>query len=751
MPLWILTPFILMTQVGLSQSATDSGHGDTGWNHWRGPEENGTSRETSLPDDWSAEGRNLLWTYDISGGGTPVVANERVFVFGYRGEGPDLQEVLLCLNAQTGERIWERRFSDFLSDIVYNRYAIGSPAIDTETGNVYLLTSAGLLLGYSRDGEALWERSMMEEFGRLSFPNGRTGSPSIAGDLVIVHGITAAWGRLGPARDRYYAFEKKTGDLVWASQPGVQPKDSSFTPLTFGWLDGRRVFYSGTGCGNVVCVDVFTGQPLWRFQLSRGGINSAVLLVGEDRVVAIHGKENLDTSAIGGMVSLKIPRKIPEGAKLPLVLGEEAVLWRNELESFTSSPVLHGDRIYQIVRTGELKSVDLITGNVEWSMKLSQDQLHASPLWADEKLYVPMLDGGFYIIRPGERDAEVISKVQLEGNCIGAPAAYGGRVFVLTKKKLYCIGSVERPVARESARPVLIRSKRPSALQIVPAEFAGSPGSSIELFTVEWSDFGGIRKLEQPFAWSGLNSKTGVIDSSGRLTIQRDAPVSTINLTAESKDRRGRVRGRILPSLPFSEDFNSSHLTENSPKGYAFSYPPAPWLGARLRWQIIEHGGDRVLANTLERVLFQRTTTFIGHPDMKDYIMQADVMSDGNRRVLSNIGIINQRYNASLIGNWQILEIVSNHDRLKVSVPFEFRASVWYRLKMKVETEADGSGVIRAKAWERSLPEPDDWTIEAPHKNAHRNGSPGLYAFSPQSQKRVYVDNIVVTPNGRKE
>ena len=283
-------------------------------------------------------------------------------MFGYRGEGPELQEVLLCLNARNGERIWERRFSDFLSDIVYNRYAIGSPAIDPETGNVYLLSSAGLLLGYSRDGEALWERSMMEEFGRLTFPNGRTGSPSIAGDLVIVHGITAAWGRLGPARDRYYAFEKKTGDLVWASQPGVQPKDSSFTPLTFGWLDGRRVFYSGTGCGNVVCVDVLTGQPLWRYQLSRGGINSAVLLAGEDRVVAIHGKENLDTSAIGGMVALKIPQKIPEDTKLPLVLGNEAVLWRNELESFTSSPVLHGDRIYQIVRTGELKSVDLYSG-----------------------------------------------------------------------------------------------------------------------------------------------------------------------------------------------------------------------------------------------------------------------------------------------------------------------------------------------------------------------------------------------------
>jgi hypothetical protein len=58
----------------------------------------------------------------------------------------------------------------------------------------------------------------------------------------------------------------------------------------------------------------------------------------------------------------------------------------------------------------------------------------------------------------------------------------------------------------------------------------------------------------------------------------------------------------------------------------------------------------------------------------------------------------------------------------------------------------DGSGVVRAKAWENGADEPDAWTIEVPHRNAHANGSPGLFGFSPQ-EMRVYIDNVSVTQN----
>ena len=197
-----------------------------------------------------------------------------------KAQDSNLQQVLRCVEADSGRKIWEQRFNDFLSDTVYDRYSIGSPVIDRETGNVYVLTTAGEFVAFTGDGERLWEHSMMEDYGRLTFPNGRVGSPVIDDDLVIVRGITSNWGLQGQAADRFYAFDKKTGEIVWASTPGaIPPKDSSFSTPILAWENGRRVFYCGTGDGSIVCVNARTGDPIWRYQISAGGVNGTLLLL----------------------------------------------------------------------------------------------------------------------------------------------------------------------------------------------------------------------------------------------------------------------------------------------------------------------------------------------------------------------------------------------------------------------------------------------------------------------------------------
>jgi len=70
----------------------------------------------------------------------------------------------------------------------------------------------------------------------------------------------------------------------------------------------------------------------------------------------------------------------------------------------------------------------------------------------------------------------------------------------------------------------------------------------------------------------------------------------------------------------------------------------------------------------------------------------------------------------------------------------------WYRLKSQVDIAADGSGVVKAKAWKKGEEEPAAWTIEVAHKHAHAEGAPGLFSFTPQEQ-RAWIDNIAVTPN----
>jgi hypothetical protein len=154
-----------------------------------------------------------------------------------------------------------------------------------------------------------------------------------------------------------------------------------------------------------------------------------------------------------------------------------------------------------------------------------------------------------------------------------------------------------------------------------------------------------------------------------------------------------------------------------------------------------------VLARTLDRPLFQRTISMIGDPRQSNYTMTVDVRTDGNRRTMSAGGMINQRYAIVLKGNHQQLEISSNEELIKENARFRWKAGIWYRVKSRVDANPDGSGVVRAKAWQRDAPEPEGWLLEVNVPNVNHSGSPGLYGFTPQSRFRVYLDNITITPN----
>lgn len=729
------------------------------WLFWRGPDGNGVSKQTNLPDLLSLEKESLLWTHEIQGGGVPVIAGGRAYQFGYYGVEDELQEALVCFDAASGNVLWERTHSDFISDIVYNRYGVGAPCVDPASGNVYFQTSPGLLIGYDSEGNKLWERSLMEELARLTFPNGRTGGPCVDGNLVIIHAITANWGKQGPARDRFYAFDKDTGDLVWSSTPGITPKDSSFSPLTFEDLpSGRRVFYSGTGCGHVVCIDARTGQPLWRFQMSYGGVNSGVV-IHKDTIIAVHGKENTDSSTIGRMVAIQKPTSLPSLGEEIIILDRESEVWRNNaMEAFTSTPVYKDNRLYTTIKRGELICSDAENGEEIWTLKLAPDQVHASPTWADGKLYVPMFDGKVSVVKDKGDEGEIISQVQLEGSCLAAPSVAHGRVFVQSKKRLYCFGSDQVAPAFVSQQTVTPSSNTQAvSLQVVPAEFSLKSGNSLA-FKVFSLDKNGrrIEEVKEGLSWEKWIPPTAKvqsevdaeISSDGILVAEQDARLSAGALRVSKEGISGITRGRILQDLPYLENFEEGFsLTQKSSDDIPFSYAPLSWLGARMRWQVQNFQGNLVAGNTLDRVLFQRAINFVGHKDMSNYTAEADVMTDGDRRTKSNIGLINQRYIFALIGNSQKLEVISNYDRFRHSVPFSFKTNIWYKLKTRVDILKDGTGMIRAKAWIKSSDEPDAWTIEVPHAVPHLHGAPGVYAMSPQSKKKVYFDNLSINYN----
>ncbi len=754
----MITPRSFFVLASLALSGTMFAQGSppkaSGFLSWRGPDQSGVVPGKGYPEKWKPNGENHLWSYDIKGGGTPVIANGKLYAFGYYDNPKDLsdvQETLLCLDATTGKMEWERRFSDYISDVVYNRYGVGSPIVDALTGNVYLQSSNGRLMAFTGDGKPLWEHSLIEELARLTFPNGRTGSLGLDGPLVIAHIVTANWGLTGPARDRLYAFDKLTGELVWWSTPGTVPDDSSFAMPVFADLEGHRVSYTGHGCGNLAAVDVRTGKPLWRFQFAKGGINSQILKYGDDKIIAIHGKENIDVAGKGRLVCIKVP--ITYNAGDQILLKPEVEVWRNdEHVAFTSSPVLVDDRVYSTIATGNLICVDAKTGKTLWKKKLGPDQLHASPAYADGKLYIPLADGKFFILKPGDKDAEVLTEVNLHVPCLGTPALWAGKVYLMTKDGLHCFGDKEGVFVPGAAAPAPPAPGAVTQIQIVPAEFALSPGAS-QKFTIWGLDAKGrrVEKLEGA-QWEAFIPATARVKAKGDAKFEGDtvvagpdAKLSAGAFKATIDGMSATCRGRVVANVGYAEDFEGVELKMKNTAGEAVAFPPLPWLGARIKWHVLEKDGGQVIANRLDNVLFQRTMNFFGDPEMKNYILEADVATDGNRRVMSTIGLVNQRYLITLDGGNRILEVSSNHERVKKNVKYRITPNTWYHLKTHVQRSAEGSGAVRAKVWPRAEKEPEAWTIEVPLKNVHEKGAPAVFAFSPQAQKRVYIDNIKIS------
>lgn len=768
----------------------------SGWLTWRGPTQDSVSTEKGLPTKLDAKA--VLWTAGLPGQSTPVIADGRLYINGIIGAGENLQEATACFDAETGKLLWEDRDNDFLSDIIYRRYSTSAPTVDPETGNVYVQGTQGIFKAFTRDGKRLWAHSLMEEFGRMTFPNGRTASPFVDAELVITRCITAAWGAYGPPGDRFYAFDKRTGELIWQSSPVDRPQDPSFSQPFLDWWGGRRVLYAAGGDSSIFSMDVRTGQPLWRFTFAKagakGGVNAAVVRRG-DRLIAVHESENLDSSEIGRLASFRIPQpeevKPTNNAVAQVFETKSREAWRQpSVGSLASSPVIVGDVIYEVTGTGDLAAVELASGKLLWKRKLGIEQRQSTPFYADGYLYVAMYiaadsveaaaqgggdsggNGDLFVLKPSREGCEEISKLRLEGRCFGSPVGYNGKLYVQTDKKLYCFGKAgpNPGLARHPAPAAWPKPGPAAALQAIPFEVLLTPGEarplrvrlvdakglvvqeSVDPKAVKWEIFIPPTALVK----STLN---GTFDSEGRLVADK-TPIPSAGVfkgtytTADGIPVTGFVKGRVLTGAPVAmdfEEFELSNTTTNTVEpATAFAYPPLPWNACRFKFEVRNQPMDgkpnKALVKTIDNKLLQRGLVFIGPDTLSNYTIQADVLSEGNRRKMSEVGLVNQRYAVILKGNSQEIEINSNLERFRRSTPFKWLANTWYTLKVRVDLQADGSGVIRAKAWKRGDPEPAGWTAEVPDPLAHRQGSPGFFGFSPQDQ-RVAIDNIVVTPN----
>ena len=131
------------------------------WGSFLGPTHDGVSRETKLNLSWDAHGPKLLWSLPRgSGYASPAIVGGKL-VYQHRVGDEDVIE---CLDAITGSRLWYRAFATQYEDRYgYNNGPRSSPVIDGD--QVYAYNSLGVLRCLAlADGVSRWSRDLTADY-----------------------------------------------------------------------------------------------------------------------------------------------------------------------------------------------------------------------------------------------------------------------------------------------------------------------------------------------------------------------------------------------------------------------------------------------------------------------------------------------------------------------------------------------------------------------------------------------------------
>ena len=543
----------------------------------------------------------------------------------------------------------------------------------SRTGNIYALGVGATVVALTKDGKLLWERSIGEEFAAFTTHGGRTMSPLIDGDLVIVSSAVSNWGTMANRALRFIALDKRTGDIVYVATPGGRPYDTAYPSPLIATINGTRLLISGNGDGGVHAIKPQTGEKVWSFIAAKRAINTGVVVNGNNVIVS-HGDENLDSSELGMIAAI-------DGGQMGDI---KQTKWAVKgLQFGFSSPIIDGDRVYQIENGSKLRAFDVETGKELWRQDLGTVQ-KAPPVLADGKIYVGTESGKFFILRPGRsrRDAERSRAAdQHEQRAAGrrhAGAGAGWRRDFARPRLL----RVERCACTRSGRR---RPKRLSGWAIdEPAvkarRCAGVPPGVADRARAEARADGqaarpAVRR-RGPFSARGREGDLVARWSQGhghRRHVRRGAgPDEQAGLHPRDVGRaEGRSARACRPPAAVDRDVRVVCGCALFRRAGSTRSP------ASSRWR--RSTARRCFRSPPDETIFQRLRMFIGPVDWSNYTVEADVRVNTRRRQMGDIGITAQRYSLVLYGNTQKLKLEPWEPETErtVTVPFTWKPDKW--------------------------------------------------------------------------
>lgn len=587
---------LVLTFIGFAYLTSNAVGSD--WTYWRGPQMNGVSTEKNLPEEWDpagGEGSNVVWKQDIGSRSTPVYMHGRLYMI--CADKPDVPEEegerVVCLDAKTGEMLWDYRFNVYLSDVPRERIGwscvVAAPnQEDPSKSRVFAHGVCGYFCCLNaQTGELQWDKSLHEEFGFLSTYGGRTNFPIVHENNVICSAVVIGWGEQAKPTHRFMAFDQRNGEPVWSSGTRVFPHWTTYSGPVLCTLGGKAAIVVGSGDGGVHAMEPRTGRLIWSHFFSKSGVNCTPLVV-DDKVYIGHSEENIGSNTMGAMICLD--------GTLTGDTSDTPPLWKiDELGVGRSTPFMIEDRLYVVDDQGKMFILDPETGE-QIARKPLGTMMRSSPLYADGKIYLGTADGRWAILRPSEKGVDIVSRGRLARGeeCHGSAIAADGRVFFPTTDAMYCLAKQDAaPEAADLVPEVLANEAppddmTPAVLQVTPVEsllMTDASRGDAQAYSVRmYNDQGQFVGMAKP------DEIELTIEGPGEIAIEegKDAqrrwtytvgPEQTEQAAVIVKAKLGAAEGsariRVIPDLDWSYDFDNGEV-------------PVTWVGMRYRHIVID-------------------------------------------------------------------------------------------------------------------------------------------------------------------
>ncbi len=380
------------------------------WPQWRGPNRDGISKETGLLKSWPASGPKILWRAASGEGYSGIsIANGRAYTM--YGQGSD--ELLVCLDANTGKEIWRFR----MDSQFYNDQGNGPRSTPTVDGNLVFVQGAKSTLYAVRadNGQKVWGIDLKKEYGAKIPTWGVSTSPLVEGDLVLVD----VGGKSGYS---ICAFNKTTGKLVWNSQTD-DPGYSAAIAITANGLR-QAVFFTGSAAVSVSPKD---GKMFWRYPWQTSyEVNAATpIFIPQDKVFISSGY------GVGAAV-LRI-----QGTNGSL--NVEPVWKSRVMKNHWASSILHQGYIYGF-DDAILTCINANTGEQKWQQRGFQK---GSLIYADGHLIILGERGNLALAEatPAGYKEKAAAEV-LRGRCWTMPTLAGGKLYIRNQSEMLCLDLV---------------------------------------------------------------------------------------------------------------------------------------------------------------------------------------------------------------------------------------------------------------------------------------------------------------------